>query len=179
MAEYMQYRDLTEEEMDSFYEGLGDVIPSGSCEKDFLYLVRSRSIGDLAICRGYDLGNRMQFSGWRSKLGRDFMFTEYHQNDDETFGTIRPLKKLEPVPEQDDDDTLNWLLVRYIDLQQAKLKWLEDAPLVSSQTEAYTDRIKYEEEILMGYLAVKEFGFNHQPSPTFQDIANKVKNIAS
>lgn len=145
------------------------------CEAGYLYLVYSRSIGELAICAGFNEGATMTFNGWRNKLGCDFMFTELHFDSDEMFGTVQPLLKLCAAPKCDGDKLLEWLLGQYIDLQHTKIEWLLNMPQKFKRSEIFPDILLEEKEKLADYELVKKEGFSAHPVPTFKEILSKIR----
>ncbi|TXG77779.1 hypothetical protein E6P97_01035 [Patescibacteria group bacterium] len=147
-----------------------EYIASVECEDSYLYWVSSRSIGELAICEGYDANGRQLFKGWRSKFGRDFLFTEYHWDDDASFGTVRPLLKLGLAPECDDEALLEWLLAGSIELKRERISWMQDMPLKFRDSDVYAQLLASEQEQMNELLVIQSEGFNSHPMPTFREI---------
>jgi hypothetical protein len=80
--------------VDFRYEWKDDrtMIPIEDCKKGYLYLINSRNL-DLAVYDG-DGG----FIGIREKFGQRFLFTEFHWDTGEPYGTVRPQEELEYCP---------------------------------------------------------------------------------
>jgi hypothetical protein len=146
-------------------------IASDECQKDYLYWVASRSVGELAICRGVDEYDRVQFEGWRNKLGSDFLFTEYHWDDDSYVGTVKPYVELEQVPELDSPDSLmDWLLLKHIELQEERVAWLKGFPRHVRISNEHVFDLQDAEVWLQELYRVKQEGFNVRPMLTFREI---------
>ena len=68
-------------------------IPIGECKHGYLYRI---------ACRNLIIGvyNEPQggFVGIRTKFGSRFLFTEYHWDTGEPFGTVQPVEILEECP---------------------------------------------------------------------------------
>jgi hypothetical protein len=66
-----------------------DYIPLHACEKGRLYRVRARNFHK-AVFNGKD-----GFIGIRKKFGHTYLFTEYHWDTGETYGTVKPVEALD------------------------------------------------------------------------------------
>lgn len=86
------------------------VIPEADCVEGGLYLLRARSIS-LAIWTG------KVFRGAREKMGRNYLFDEFHWDRGSPFGTAMPVWRIGeeddlvfPVPDVRDESALHWLM---------------------------------------------------------------------
>jgi hypothetical protein len=105
--------------VDFGYEWKDDrtMISIEDCKKGYLYLINSRNL-DLAVYDG-DGG----FIGIREKFGQRFLFTEFHWDTGEPYGTVRPQEELEHCPIEsisegkfsEKDYTQNQELFAYLD----------------------------------------------------------------
>ena len=70
------------------------------------YIIHARNGGVGVAVRDEDgLGYRLH----REKFGRHYLFVEYDWADDERFGTAIPLRLLDALPPEGDDELLAWL----------------------------------------------------------------------
>lgn len=69
------------------------MIPLSNCKRGTVYLVLSRNL-EVGVFDG-DTG----FIGIRTKLGSDFLFTEYHWDTGDPYGTVKPLQEIGNAPE--------------------------------------------------------------------------------
>jgi len=103
-------------------------LASSECKEGRAYWLSSRRLSEVAICRG-KTKNGVAFEGIREKFGRYYLFSEYHYDDSEYFGTARPFVDLGEAPNIDDKAGLmEWILGQEIDLTQDKLDWLKHMP---------------------------------------------------
>lgn len=98
-----------------------DRIPIDKCRNGWLYRLYSRNL-NLGIYRAGD----KDFVGIREKLGRRFLFAEYHWDTGEPYGTANPLEAVCECPIKDireylsiDADKSN------IETNQALFDWIE------------------------------------------------------
>jgi len=161
-----------EEELLSLHRpSSAEIIPSTDCEPGYLYWGSGRSIGEPAICRGFNEHQQMQFEGLRNKMGQDFLFTEIHYDDDEMFGTWCPAVKLERAPEEmNKDETMDWLLQKYIEMLLDRKDWLEMMPNKLKSTPTHDYLIDQTNEELDDLLQLKADGFSHEQTLTFRKI---------
>ena len=68
-------------------------IPLIECKDRMLYRLSSRNLSLGVYC-----AENKGFIGLRSKFGERFLFTEYHFDTGEPFGTAYPLEALEMLP---------------------------------------------------------------------------------
>ncbi len=81
-------------------------IPLAECTVSMAYRLASRN---LAVGMFDGAGG---FIGIREKFGRRYLFTEYHWDTGEPFGTVRPMEALEPYSgalSEDDLGLFDWL----------------------------------------------------------------------
>lgn len=78
------------------------------CKHGFLYKIESRNL-NFGVFNSVNNG----FIGIRYKFGDKFLFTEYHWETGEPFGTVKPLEELHRIPE-------NILLVEHLGSRDSK-----------------------------------------------------------
>ena len=76
---------------------MAESIPLEKCKNRVLYRIHSRNLG-FGVFNEADNG----FVGIREKFGVEYLFTEYHWDTGEPFGTVHPVEELEPLPEDID-----------------------------------------------------------------------------
>jgi len=64
------------------------------CEHGAVYKIHSRNLS-IGVFNKYSNG----FIGIRSKFNDRYLFTEYHWDTGEPFGTVKPLEKLSKIPD--------------------------------------------------------------------------------
>lgn len=151
------------------YDAPESYIKSRDCMQDYLYLVTSRSIGELAVCTGVDEYGCVKFEGWRNKMGRDYLFTEYHWDDSSVAGTVRPHVELELTPLA---WSLDWMLQKHIELQTVRIELLSSEPECLAASEALGVTLQDCQDRLSDLHAVRREGFSAHPVPTFREIMN-------
>ncbi|MCA9309203.1 hypothetical protein KC973_02405 [Candidatus Saccharibacteria bacterium] len=162
---------LDDELLDAYRGERGEYLASDECENGKLYWGGGRSIGELAICRGKDEYGRMQFEGLRNKFGVDYLFIEYHYDDDPSFGTYTPSVKLETAPDfETEEQAMYWILEQQITLIKDRLQWLKYLPDRLKSARSYNWLIDRDQELLDDALRMKEEGFSDTPAPTFRQI---------
>ena len=80
-------------------------IPLSECKDSCLYRIDARNFS-LGVFSEASNG----FVGIRVKFGRRYLFTEYHWDTGESFGTVKPIEVVEELPhdivcEERDDNT--------------------------------------------------------------------------
>jgi len=83
-------------------------IPMKECEHGYLYRIASRNLS-FGV---YD-ESVQGFIGIRYKFGDRYLFTEYHWDTGEPFGTVCPINKIEPCPHELDENSKE--LFEYLD----------------------------------------------------------------
>ena len=82
-------------------------IPVSECRDGWLYYVHARNSNAGIYClaeKGFVI-SRLKFSD-------NFLFTEYHWDTGEPYGTVKPLREIKKAPKfKDDDEKLAWLNV--------------------------------------------------------------------
>jgi len=174
--------ETLDSELFDMYRGeRGVYIGSSECNEGRLYWGGGRSIGQLAVCRGVDKYKRMQFEGLRSKFGVDYLFTEYHYDDDPSFGTYTPLVELDALPEDltAEEETMYWILEITIELLETRVEWLKYLPSRLKAAPSYGWLVEHEQEYLEEKLRLRTEGFSDTPEPTFREIMEARQKEAS
>ena len=70
------------------------MIPLENCKHGYVYEIDSRNLS-YGVFNSKDNG----FIGIRNKFRNNFLFTEYHWDTGEPYGTVSPLKELGKVPD--------------------------------------------------------------------------------
>lgn len=134
-------------------------LASSDCREGAAYWVSARSIGEVAICGGMAKPG-ISFVGLREKLGSYFLFAEYHYDDNESFGTLRPFLELGPGPDTDDEQQImEWLVEQEIEVTETRLTWLKQMPEGYKQSPMYPYIMETESGVLSGLLEIKNEGF--------------------
>lgn len=68
-------------------------IPMEQCKNGYLYRIHSRNLA-YGVYREKVQG----FIGIREKFGHEYLFTEFHWDTGEPFGTVQPAREIEPCP---------------------------------------------------------------------------------
>jgi hypothetical protein len=113
-------------------------IPMDQCKNGGLYRISSRNL-DLGVYNATSQG----FIGIREKFGNLYLFTEYHWDTGEPFGTVCPIELLEDCPLPPTEKIQSVVDEEYIKTA------ITSAVLVG-------DTIKIENEALFEWLAMKE-----------------------
>lgn len=183
MSEKNTTEDNLEEEVMDLYRPKDEYLSSNDCVKGKYYWGGGRSIGAIVICRGRDEHGRNQFEGLRNKFGVDYLFTEFHYDDDSIFGTYTPVLELGDIPNlESEDDTMNWLLDQELDLLTTRLEWLARFPDKYKQTGIYEWLVEWDGEHLETLQQLKNNGFSDTPYLTFKQIMESRRtesNVAS
>lgn len=80
-------------------------IPLEKCKNGWAYYIHARN-GKVGIFEKKEKGFRIS----RHKFNSNFLFVEYHWDNGEPFGTVKPISELEKVPKfKSDDEKLAWL----------------------------------------------------------------------
>jgi len=83
---------------------MSDYIALADCENGFLYKINSRN-----LAYGVFQAKEQGFIGVREKFGDRYLFTEYHWDTGAPCGTVRPLIKLEKLPDDIEvAETIEW-----------------------------------------------------------------------
>ena len=165
-----------DDELWELFRPSNDYIDSDECVDGHYYWGGARSIGCISICRGRDEYNRNQFEGLRNKLGLDFLFTEYHYDDDTAFGTYSPVLDLGVAPMfASEEATMYWILEQEINLISTRIDWLRAIPDRYKALETYEWLCDHEMEHLETLVDTKVNGFSNTPAPTFREIMEAKK----
>ena len=89
------------------------MIPMNECKNGGLYKIDSRNLA-------FGVYNEAQqgFVGIREKFGNEYLFTEFHWDTGEPFGTVCPQELLEmcPLPDiREHSDTFDWKTKRKVE----------------------------------------------------------------
>lgn len=107
------------------------MIPLSECKHGYVYKLKSRNLTS-GVFNKEDNG----FIGIRLKFNYEFLFTEYHWDTGEPFGTAKPLELLEQIPSdieiRETLDTIDSITKRFVDFKKG---WY------------YTDTNEYDKKI--------------------------------
>lgn len=111
-GEIQQRSQIRQNQLSSDYKNKEDIekgkIPLVFCEDGSLYRLFSRNLA-LGVYKAETRG----FVGIREKFGREYLFTEYHYDTGEPFGTVLPQRLLEKCPiipiEENNQELFDWL----------------------------------------------------------------------
>jgi hypothetical protein len=152
-------------------------IDSGDCQEGVVYYVDARRIWSASICMG-TTENGVAFRGIREKMGSYFLFDEYHYDDNEFFGTVKPLFALTKAPSLDSDDQLmDWLLDQEITITKEKINWYESMPVRYKNSSEFKFFVEEENQSLANLLRLQEEGLANQEPWTFKSILNKNRTV--
>ena len=94
-------------------------IPLKECKHGYLYRIDSRNLT-------YGVYNKPKkgFAGIRTKFSERFVFTEYHWDTGEPFGTVKPIKCIEKCLIENLND---WIEIdrKHVKNNEKLMKWLE------------------------------------------------------
>lgn len=94
-----------EEEVMITIENRAQYIPLDECKDGYFYCIHARNSNG-----GIFSEKEKGFIISRFKFGDNFLFTEYHWDTGEPYGTVKPIKEICKAPELNDDgETLEWL----------------------------------------------------------------------
>jgi hypothetical protein len=80
-----------------------DYIPREKCKEGYAYKIHSRNLS-IGVFRKTLSGSsqfKSGFIGIREKIGKLFLFTEYHRDDGSPYGTVSPESEIEKCPIED------------------------------------------------------------------------------
>lgn len=117
-------------------EGKAPYIPMDELKPFYFYRIRARNAR-----YGIWLPKEQGFMIRREKFGDYFTFIEYHWNTGAPFGTVRPLKELEPTGFIH-DDFLNKKVTRGGNTYFMEAKYYEIMEYLETKTEEY-DNVKF------------------------------------
>ncbi len=153
-----------------------EYITSADCVEGHAYWVSARSIGSVAVCGEVnEIG--LGFKGLREKLNDYFLFVEYHFDDDNHHGTVKPFLDLGTVPEFNSDmEYKEWLLDQEMEVVRTRLDWLKNMPAKYKQQLLHELLTADNELFLRDMGRLKTEGFDDQRRITFQSIINRNVN---
>jgi len=79
-------------------------IPLSACKDGWAYYIHARNAKVGIFDKAED-----GFVISRFKFNNNFLFTEYHWDTGEPYGTVKPLRELYPAPILPPDELLSWL----------------------------------------------------------------------
>lgn len=151
-------------------------IPSNECKEGYSYLVNSRNLGSIAICSEFsDTG--LIFIGLREKLNSYYISSEIHYDDDQYFGTLRPLALIGKAPDlSNETDLMDWFLDQEIDLAIDIKTRLDNMPLKYKRTKLFNELKLDNQANLEDLSSLKINGFKNLKPKTFKSIIEQSKN---
>jgi hypothetical protein len=152
-------------------------LSSELCQDGHYYWGAARSIGEIAICHNKPAFVYTTFTGLREKMGSEFLFDEIHYDQDDTFGTYRPLLDLGEAPTfKTEAETMDWLLDQTLNFVETRINWLKAMPSWLKIAQDYSFYLEDDIAQLETLQQLKREGFNNRPKLSFKEILAKKKD---